>query len=61
MTFTLTYAWWWFPVAFTLLGFIWAFSIDDGSGMFAGLGNLLALVPVLALSLVVWIVAGVTK
>lgn len=61
MTFTLTYAWWWFPTAFTLAGLIWAFSIDDGGGLFAGLGNLLALVPVFGLSLVVWIVAGVLK
>jgi hypothetical protein len=61
MTFTLTFAWWWFPAAFTLLGLIWAFSIDDGPGMFSGLGNLLALIPVFALSLVVWIVAGVLK
>jgi hypothetical protein len=61
MTFTLTYAWWWGPTAFTLLGFIWAFSIDDGGGIFGGLGNLLALIPVLFLSLAVWIVAGVTK
>jgi hypothetical protein len=61
MTFTLTFAWWWFPAAFTLLGLIWAFSIDDGGGIFGGLGNLLALVPVLGLSCVVWFVAGVLK
>lgn len=61
MTFTITFAWWWFPVAFTLAGLIWAFSIDDGGGMLGGLGNILALVPVFALSLVVWIVAGILK
>lgn len=61
MTFVFTCDWWWFPTAFTLAGLIWAFSIDDGGGLFAGLSNLLALVPVFGLSLVVWIVAGVLK
>ena len=61
MIFTLTFAWWWFPTAFTLAGLIWAFSINDKGGMLGNLGNILALVPVLALSLVVWIVAGILK
>ena len=61
MTFELTLAWWWFPTAFTLAGLIWACSIDDDHGIFSGLFNLLALIPVFALSLVVWIVAGVLK
>lgn len=63
MSFTLTFAWWWIPTAVTVIGLFWAlFIYDDGSsGYLSGLGNLFMLIPVLAVSMVAWIVAAVFK
>jgi len=62
MTLTLTFAWWWIPTAITLGGLVWAlFIVDDGGGMFSGISNLFALVPVLAISVIAWAVAGILK
>ena len=62
MTFTLTFAWWWIPTAITVAGLMWAlFIYDDGGGYMSGIGNLLALVPALAISMVAWIIAAVFK
>lgn len=62
MTLTITYAWWWIPTIITVLGGIWAiFLVDDGGGMFSGIGNLLALVPVLIVSCIAWAIAGIFK
>ena len=62
MTFTLTFAWWWIPTAITVAGLVWAlFIVDDGGGMFSGLSNLLALIPVLLISAIAWGVAGALK
>lgn len=58
---TLTIYWWVFPTLITVLGIIWALTLDDGGGYFSGLGNLLALIPVLAVSTVSWIVAAILK
>jgi len=58
----LTFAWWWIPLMITVAGVFWAiFIVDDGGGVFSGLGNLLALVPVLVVSCVAWIIAGFLK
>lgn len=62
MTFTLTFAWWWIPTAITLVGLAWAlFFVDDGGGMFSGIGNLFALIPVLTVSAIAWAIAGALK
>lgn len=62
MSFTLTFAWWWIPAAITLVGLVWAiFVVDRGDGMFAGLNNMLALVPVLLVSAIAWAIAGALK
>lgn len=62
MTFTLTFAWWWIPTALTLAGLVWAiFIVDGGSGWFAGLSNIMALIPVLFVSAVAWAIAGALK
>lgn len=62
MTFTLTFAWWWIPAVITVVGLIWAVCIvDGGSGIGAGLANMLALVPVFIVSAIAWAVAGFLK
>ena len=62
MTFTLTLTWWLIPTAITAVGLIWAlWIVDDGGGMFSGLNNLFALVPVLALSAIAWAIAAFLK
>ena len=61
MTFTLTFAWWWIPAAFTLIGLIWAISIDDRGGYISGFGNLLAVMFVLVAATPIWIIAGVLR
>ena len=63
MTFTLTFARWWIPTAITVLGLLWVFFIyDDGSrGYLSGLGNLFMLIPVLAVSIVLWIIVATLK
>jgi hypothetical protein len=59
---TITIAWWMIPTFITLVTIAYAYmKADDGGGMFSGLGNLLALIPALAISLVVWIIAAVLK
>lgn len=59
---TITIAAWWIPTAITLIGVIWAlFIFDDGGGMFSGIGNLLALVPVSVVSAIAWIIWAIYK
>lgn len=59
---TITIAAWWIPTAITLIGVIWAlFIVDDGGGMFSGIGNLLALVPVSVVSAIAWIIWAIYK
>lgn len=62
MTFTITFAWWWIPLAITICGLLWAvFLVDSGDGYFSGIPNVFALVPALALSAVAWAIAGILK
>lgn len=62
MTFTLTLGWWLIPAAVTVLSCGYVLCIyDDGGGRFSGIGNLMLLVPALAVSLVTWIVAAILK
>jgi hypothetical protein len=62
MTFTITYAWWWIPTIIMVVGLVWAlFVVDDGGGWFSGLSNIFALIPVLFVSCIAWIIAGILK
>lgn len=63
MTFTLTFAWWWIPMAITVISIGWAvFVYNDGSsGFLAGLGNVIMLIPALTISAVSWAIAGFFK
>lgn len=62
MTLSLTVAVWWIPLAVTALALCWAlFVVKPGRGMFAGLNNIFALVPALAVSLLAWIIYGIVK
>jgi len=59
---TLTIAAWWIPTAITVIGLIWAlFIVDDGGGMFSGIGNMLALIPVSIVSAIAWIIWAIFK
>ena len=59
---TITLTWWMLPTFITVAGICWAlFYVDDGGGMFSGLGNLFALIPVLAVSCISWIIAAFLK
>lgn len=63
MTLTLSFQWWMIPAVVTILAYCWAlfWPFDNNNGLFAGLVNLVALVPASILSLVTWIVAGFLK
>ena len=53
---------WMIPTAITIIGLIWAIYIyDDGGGYFSGMGNVFMLIPVLAISLIAWIVTAIFK
>lgn len=59
---TITFATYWIPLAITLIGVFWAlFIVDDGGGMFSGLGNAFALIPVSIVSAIAWIVWAISK
>lgn len=62
MTVTLIIAWWWLPLAVTVVAVCWAvFVVDGGGGYLSGIGNIVALVPALAISAVAWAIAGALK
>lgn len=62
MSVTLTFGAWWIPLLITIVAVGWAiFWVDDGGGWLSGLGNILALIPALFVSMVAWIVWGVVK
>lgn len=59
---TITFAGWIIPLAITVIGLIWAFFIvDGGSGMFSGMANIFALIPVLVLSSFAWMLYAIFK
>lgn len=59
---TITFAAYWIPLAITLIGVFWAlFIVDGGSGMFSGLANMFALVPVSIVSAIAWIIWAIFK
>jgi len=60
---TITLSWWAIPTLITVAGLIWAlFIYDDGASSYAsGIGNIFMLVPVLFVSMVVWILAAIFK
>lgn len=59
---TITIAAYWIPVSITVIGLIWAlFIVDGGGGMFSGMANMFALVPVSVLSAIAWIVWAIFK
>jgi len=50
------------PIAFTILPIFWAiFIVKDNGGFASGLGNVLALVPALFVSMLSWIVYACFK
>lgn len=61
MTIAFTLQWWVIPAVITICGLVWAATLDDGGGIFSGLGNLLALVPVSVISAIAWIIAAILK
>lgn len=62
MTITISFAWWWIPTIITATGLIWAlFIVGDGGGMFSGISNLFALIPVMFVSCLAWAIAGALK
>ncbi len=61
MEIAFTLQWWVIPTVITICGLVWAAMLDDGGGMFSGLGNLLALVPVSVISAIAWIIAAILK
>jgi hypothetical protein len=59
---TISFYSWMIPTAITLIGLFWAFFIvDDGGGMLSGISNIMALVPVLFISMIAWIIWGIFK
>ena len=56
---TVTIAWWMIPALITVLCIGYAAIHDDGDGYLSGLGNLILMVPALALSLVAWIIGAI--
>lgn len=63
MEFTLTLGWWAIPAIVTIISIGWAlFIYDDGSsGMLSGIGNIMMLIPALAISMISWIVFAFLK
>lgn len=58
----INFPWWSIPTIITLAGIFWAlYIVDDGGGFLSGLGNIFALIPVLVVSCIAWIIAGVLK
>lgn len=56
---TITLSLWMLPTALTVLAFVvWWFTTPEESGMFAGLGAMLGLVPTLFFICFVWMVYG---
>lgn len=60
---SLSISWWMIPSIVSIVGVWWAlFWVGrNDTSLFSGLGSLLALVPVLLVSCVSWIIAGVLK
>ena len=59
---TITFSAVWLPIFFTVVPILWAiFFVKSGSGIGAGLGNALALVPALFISMLSWIVYAFFK
>lgn len=59
---TLAISWWMIPSMITIVGILWAiYGHKDGGSYLSGIGNLLLLIPVLAISLVAWIIAALLK
>jgi hypothetical protein len=53
---------WVIPLVITIISLFWAiYCVDDGGGFFSGLGNILALVPALFISMIAWIIYAVLK
>ena len=59
---TITFSIVWIPISITLIGLFWAiFIVDSGHGIGAGLSNVLALIPVLFISMLSWIIYSFFK
>ena len=62
MEFTMSFSWWWIPTFVTVTGLVWAlFIYEDEPGMFSGMANFILLVPVLFVSMVLWIIFAFLK
>ncbi len=58
---TIILTWWMIPTLITLAGLFWALVVVRQDLMDGFLANIFALIPVFAVSLVAWIVAGDLK
>ena len=59
---TITFSIVWVPIILTIVPIIWAlFIVDSGHGIGAGLGNALALIPALFISMLSWIIYSFFK
>lgn len=59
---TISFPIWIIPLTITILSVAWAiFWVDGGNGYFSGLGNLLALIPALFVSMIAWIIYAIIK
>lgn len=61
MTVTLSFAWWWIPVAVTLAAFLWAIFKDAYGTDTFGIGLLFRLGFASFISMAAWMIAGFFK
>lgn len=58
---TITFSLIWIPTIITVVGLFWALVVVKGEGYMGSLANILALIPVLFISMISWIVYAIFK